>query len=394
MRRAFAIVVLVAGLMPATLPAQEAAPEKEAVLIGHVSLLDDPRYVQDWGYARLVVPPPIRSVEGAAMALEDMVFVSDAAGIAPVMEAREAADAAEAAAAVTELSAAGAAFVVLDLPGDMVAAVAEATGDLPVTLINATAPEDWLRAACYPSMLHSGPSDRMQMDSFAQYLRAMGWDEILILVGEDPRDAVMAEVLQASLDRLRLAVVEARPFTLAADPEAREGNNVRLLTGGVDYDVVFVADTRGEFARYVPYATQLPRPVIGSVGMTVQAWHWAMERDGATQVSSRFDRQFGRRMTTQDWAAWIAVKGIITAYTRAPERTRESLTGFMRSAAMRLDGSKGVTLNYRTWDGQLRMPMLLASSEAVIAIAPIEGYLHATNTLDTLGVDEAEFVCN
>jgi len=394
MSLAFAFLVVVAGLLPAILPAQEAAPEKEAVLIGHISLSDDPRYLQDWGYARLVVPPPVRSIEGAMLALEDMAFVSDAAGIAPVVDAREAANAAEVATAVMELSGAGAAFVVLDLPGDMVAAVAEATADLPITLINATAPEDALRAACYPNMLHSGPSDRMQMDTFAQYLRAMGWEEVLVLVGEDPRDTVMAEVLQASLDRLRLEVVEARPFTLATDPESREGNNVRLLTGGVDYDVVFVADTRGEFGRYVPYATQLPRPVMGSVGLTVQAWHWAMERDGATQVSSRFDRQHGRRMTTQDWAAWIAVKGIIIAYTRAPDRTRESLTGFMRSEAMRLDGSKGVTLNYRTWDGQLRMPMLLASSEAVIAIAPVEGFLHATNTLDTLGVDEAEFVCN
>lgn len=394
MRCAFAIAALLAGLVPASLYAQEAASEKEAVLIGHVALIDDPRYVQDWGYARLVVLPPVRSIEGAMMALADMAFVSDATGIAPVIEAREVVDAAEATAAVTALSAAGAAFVVLDLPGTMVAAVADATAGLPVTLINATAPEDSLRAACYPDMLHSGPSDRMQMDTFAQYLRAMGWEEILVLVGEDPRDAVMAEVLQASLERLRLEIVEARPFTLAADPEAREGNNVRLLTGGTDYDVVFVADTRGEFGRYVPYATQLPRPVMGSVGLTVQAWHWALERDGATQVSSRFDGQFGRRMTTQDWAAWIAVKGIITAYTRAPERTRESLTGFMRSEAMRLDGSKGVTLNYRTWDGQLRMPTLLASSEAVIAIAPVEGFLHATNTLDTLGVDEAEFACN
>ena len=41
----------------------------------------------------------------------------------------------------------------------------------------------------------------------------------------------------------------------------------------------------------------------------------------------------------------------------------------------------------------LRMPMLLSTDSAVIAIAPIEGFLHATNTLDTLGTDQPEFAC-
>jgi hypothetical protein len=39
------------------------------------------------------------------------------------------------------------------------------------------------------------------------------------------------------------------------------------------------------------------------------------------------------------------------------------------------------------------MPILLATSDAVIGVAPIEGYLHATNVLDTLGIDEAESAC-
>lgn len=53
-----------------------------------------------------------------------------------------------------------------------------------------------------------------------------------------------------------------------------------------------------------------------------------------------------------------------------------------------------MALNFRAWDGQLRMPMLLATSDAVIAIAPIEGYLHPVTTMDTLGTDQAEFVCD
>ena len=385
MRRFLALVVLI---WPLAAPAQD-QPLNE-VVIGLVTLQDDPRYLQDWGYARLIVPAPVRSIEGAEMAIEDLAFVSEAMGLAPRMATREVAGG-DALPAVQELIAEGALFVLLDLPGEMVAAVAAA--DPEVTLINVSAPDNALRQSCDVGLLHAYPSDRELMDAFAQYLRFRDWTEVLILEGENPRDAAIADAFTESAERLRLSISDRRMFTLAADPSQREGNNVSLLTGGVDYDVVFVADTRGEFARYVPYATQEARPVIGSVGLTAEAWHWAMERDGATQVSSRFDKLYGRKMGSVDWAAWIAVKSVMQAYTRAPEMTRAVMTEYMASDAMNLDGSKGVQLNYRHWSGQLRMPVLLATTEAVIAVAPIEGYLHQTNVLDTLGIDEAESAC-
>ena len=42
---------------------------------------------------------------------------------------------------------------------------------------------------------------------------------------------------------------------------------------------------------------------------------------------------------------------------------------------------------------QLRQAVFLASPYAVIASAPIEGFLHRTNTLDSLGDDEPETPC-
>jgi hypothetical protein len=35
----------------------------------------------------------------------------------------------------------------------------------------------------------------------------------------------------------------------------------------------------------------------------------------------------------------------------------------------------------------------LGTQDAVIALAPLEGALHQTNTLDTLGPDQPEFTC-
>ena len=365
----------------------------DALKIGHLSLTDDPRYAQDWGYARLIAPPPVVTADAARMAVGDLQFTTDAVGLTVTLDAQTAAQA-DLVATAQKMVAAGDAYLVLDLPGADVAAVAAALQDQPVLVVNATAPEEGLRSACVANVVHSGPSLRQQTDAFAQYLRAMNWDNVLILQGEDPSDTGFADAFVASAERLRLTVVDRRPFTLAADPQNREGNNIKLLTADLDYDVVFVADTRGEFGRYVPYSTLLPRPVIGSVGLTSQAWSWAFERDGATQVSSRFDKLTGRKMQPADWDVWIGVKSLISAAIKSPDADPATLREFMTSKDLKLDGSKGVTLNYRSWDGQLRQPILLATSDAVIAVAPLQGFSHQTNTLDTLGTDEAEFVCN
>lgn len=379
-------LALFLGLIATTAMADE-------MKIGHLSLAEDPRYVQDWGYARLIAPPPVITADAARMAVEDLRFTTDAVGLTVTLDAR-ATDEAGLVAAAQAMVAEGNRYLILDLPGRDVAAVAGALKDQPVLLVNATAPDMALRTACQANIVHSGPSERQLMDSFAQYLRAMNWQDVLVLQGEDPADAGLADEFQAAADRMRLTVVDRRAFTLAADPEHREGNNVRLLTGGADYDVVFVADARGEFGRFVPYATLLPRPVIGSVGLTAASWHWAFERDGATQVSSRFDKLTGRKIQPADWGVWIAAKSLINAVMKQPDPDPTAVRAYMVSDRMKLDGSKGVTLNYRSWDGQMRQPIMLATGDAVIAVAPIEGFSHQRNTLDTLGTDEAEFACD
>ena len=385
-RASLLLASLLVALVPLTCQAED-------LRIGHLTLVDDPRYIRDWGYARLIVPPQIETEQALAMAIEDLSFITEASGFAVVADHREVPES-DLVATAQAMVADGSGSIILDLPAKDVEAVAIALGSSDVTLVNATAPETELRLACHPKLIHSGPSLRMEMDAFAQYLRAMNWTTVLVLVGEYPDDAGLAAAFVTSAERLRLDVVETRPFTLSASPDQREGNNVKLLTSGVDYDVVFVADSRGEFGRFIPYGTQLPRPVIGSVGLTSEAWHWAMERDGATQVTSRFDAASdGRKMTSQDWSVWIAAKSLITTAAKLPDATVADRRDFMKSDRLKLDGSKGVTLNYRSWDGQLRMPMLLSTDSAVIAMAPIEGFLHATNTLDTLGTDQPEFAC-
>ena len=62
-------------------------------------------------------------------------------------------------------------------------------------------------------------------------------------------------------------------------------------------------------------------------------------------------------------------------------------------AEVEIDGSKGVAMSFRAWDGQLRQPLLLGDGAGVSAMAPADGVLHPKNNLDALGADAPEKLC-
>jgi ABC transporter substrate binding protein (PQQ-dependent alcohol dehydrogenase system) len=242
-------------------------------------------------------------------------------------------------------------------------------------------------------MLHIAPSQSMLMDALTQYLITQKWRKMLVLQGPRSQDKDLVEALQRAKKRFGLKIVDIRPFKLGRDPRQRSRNNIALLTSGKDYDVVFVADSDGEFARAVPYQVQKPRPVVGSAGMVPDWWHWAWERHGAPQLNKRFYRKANRRMTGYDWTAWMAVKVIVEAVQRTKTTDFGAISEFIRSEDIVLDGFKGYRLNFRAWNNQLRQPIFVTTTNWVVGRAPLDGFLHQTNNLDTLGFDERETKC-
>lgn len=184
-----------------------------------------------------------------------------------------------------------------------------------------------------------------------------------------------------------------RNFELTNDPRRRDQSNIALLTSGVRHDVIWLVDSQGEFGRYVAYSTFAPRPVVGSEGLTPVAWHWTFERYGAPQLNQRFRRTAGRNMTSQDWAGWAAVRAVADAVSAVGSADRPAVSRMLRSHELAIDLYKGVRGNFRDWNGQLRQPILLATHNAVIAVAPLDGFEHQFDTLDTLGIDRAESRC-
>ncbi|HEY9023721.1 MAG TPA: ABC transporter substrate-binding protein, partial [Burkholderiaceae bacterium] len=283
----------------------------------------------------------------------------------------------------------GAAVIVTDLPADWTLAVADAV-KLPV--LNVGAPDDALRQQdCRPRLYHVLPSERMRADAIAQTLVSRKWSKLLLLIGTSPTDQQRAATAQASIKRYGLQVVGSKPFKLSTDPRERDLANPLLLTAGSSYDAVWVIDSDGEFARGLPYRTVLPRPVVGDGGLVALAWHAQFERYGAPQVSRRFFKAAKRPMTDRDWAAWMAGKTLLALATAVPKGPNGAWAQAL--AKISVDGSKGVVMSFRAWDGQLRQTLLLTDGQGVISQAPIEGLLHPTDVLDTLGADAPEKLC-
>ena len=373
-----------AALAP-TAPVVQSATLKATLIVR----ADDPRLERSRLERAYLGHPAGPARDGLDVAIEDGQFELDAAKSAVELSSQAAAslDAARAAAQAAEK--AGAAVLLTDLPTDWTLAVADA---VKLSVLNLSNAADQLRQQdCRARLFHLIPSERMRTDALAQTLVARKWIKLLLLTGPSPQDAVRAVTAQASIKRYGLQVVASKPFKLSADPRERDLANPLLLTAGGSYDAVWVIDSDGEFARTLPYRTALPRPVVGDAGLVAIAWHAQFERYGAPQVSRRFAKATKRPMTAHDWAAWMAGKALVSAATAVPKGP--TATWAKALAATPIDGSKGTPLSFRPWDGQLRQPLLLTDGQGVISQAPIEGLLHPSNVLDTLGVDAPEKAC-
>lgn len=394
-RLASAVCFVLALALTATLGSCPApAAEKEVFTFAYLQREGDPAYEPHRAYTGLTLRDRHPPLDGARTALRESRVIGRALGLKFALEEVVLGPEEDAGAAIKALTAAGTRVFLLDLPLAEVRDTAAALRDRDLVLFNIRHGDDALRGEdCAPVLFHTIPSDAMLMDALAQYLAKKRWSDVLILEGEAAADRVMSAAFQEAARKFRLKVVDVRPFVLSNDPRLRDQTNVPLLTGDADYDVVFLADTLGEFGRYVPYQTLDPRPVVGSEGLVSSPWHWTWERHGAPQLNQRFDRIAERRMTGADWAAWAAVKAIVEAMARTQSREIAVLRDYLTGDAFTLDTYKGAPGNFRPWDHQLRQAVLLHTHNAVIARAPIEGFLHQTNNLDTLGRDQPETAC-
>jgi ABC transporter substrate binding protein (PQQ-dependent alcohol dehydrogenase system) len=359
----------------------------------YVGVEGDPHYEPHPVYTGLSLKDLSRPLDGARLAFRGTRILERALGVRFELEERLLEDASRAPETVRAARESGALAVLLDLPEADMRAVLAVEGGKGLIFNIRHARDRWRGPDCDAAMLHTMPSRAMLADALAQHLRSQGWTDILLLAGDGEADRDESEAVRRSAEKFGLQIVAEREFVLTNDPRRRDLSNIALLTGPPVYDVIWLIDAEGEFGRYVPYASHYARPVVGSEGLGATAWHWTWERHGAPQLNQRFKRLADREMGPADWAAWAAARAVIEAVSQTRSVEPSAVADAIRADGFALDLYKGVRGSFRKWDGQLRQPILLATHNAVIGLAPLAGFEHRLNTLDTLGYDEAESPC-
>ncbi|OOY12401.1 branched-chain amino acid ABC transporter substrate-binding protein [Thioclava marina] len=358
----------------------------------------------DW-IERQVSPPPVLSnmaaipsglgLDGARLAERDIATTGRFTGQSYDLHETVVAPDADFLKAAKSTLAEGARVLVVKAPAPDLLALADLPEAQGALILDAYAQDDALRGAdCRANVLHTAPSYAMRTDALAQFLLKKQWRKLVLIAGQLPEDLAFTAALKRSLTKFGLNLAGEKTWDFDANMRRAAAAEVPLFTQDLPaHDLLLVSDEPGDFARYIAYNTWVARPLAGSEGLKPVGWSGVVEQYGAAQLQNRFREAAGREMQQADFAAWIAVAALGEAFTRTQSTDPAMLRTYMLSDAFRLAGFLGRPLSFRNWNGQLRQPIPLVTERAVAALAPLEGFLHQINELDTLGVDAPESPC-
>jgi len=345
-------------------------------------------------------PPEDEGIAGARLGIADNNTTGHFTGQSFGLVERVVAEDGDVVTAFRDLAARGISLVVADFAAAELLSIATLPEAAPATIFDTAAPDDRLRGEdCRGNLLHLLPSRAMLADALVQYLVAKRWSNLLLVVGHGEGDQEFAADFRHAAQKFQAHIVTEKPWTFV--PGARRTDTghfaiqaeVARFTQGVSYDVLAVADEEDEFGDYLSYRTFDPRPVAGTQGLVPSAWARPHEQWGATQLQDRFLHQAKRWMTDRDYAAWMAVRAIGEAATRSKSSDPATISAYLRGDRFELAAYKGARLSFRSWDGQLRQPILLADARSLVSVSPQPGFLHQFSELDTLGIDKPETKC-
>lgn len=352
--------------------------------------------------SRLDVPPPDEGIAGAKLADTDNNTTGRFIGQKFTLTAVTVPIGGDAVAAAKQLVESSHTFILLDAPAETIVKIADAVGENAL-LFNISATDDSLREEnCRANVIHTAPTRSMLADALAQYLVWKRWNKWLLVEGAHPADKAMGNALRRAAKRFGAKIVETREYKEeeSGSPRTDTGHEQiqaqmpAVTQGSAEHDVVVVSDESEVFGAYMPYRTYNARPVAGTAGLTASSWHPALEAFGGTQFQNRFDKLSKRPIRDKDYQAWVAVRIIGEAAQRAPKADFPALRNYILGPELDIAAFKGQKLTIRRWNNQIRQPIILGTAHLPVSFSPQPGFLHQTNELDTLGVDEPEAKCH
>ncbi len=268
-------------------------------------------------------------------------------------------------------------------------------------LVNASLKDNDLRNEnCKKQVLHTAPSYRMVTDALIQFLKKKNWTKLLLISGVNERDKQYSDSIKISAKRFGLKITNEKIWDFTHDFRRTADLEIVKFTQGEKYDVLVLADegnTFGDsgnsFGDYIPYRTWKPTIVVGGEVLKPTSWHFAHEQWGANQMQSRFLKDSKRLMTNIDFNSWLGARTFGEAITRSKSLDSKVILNQIMNEKFNLAAYKGKPVSFRQWNGQLRQPILLVTSRALVSVSPQTGFVHPRTELDTLGIDQSDSKC-
>lgn len=286
-------------------------------------------------------------------------------------------------------------IVVVNAPADAILALADLPEAQGALIFNASAEDEALREAeCRVNLLHTMPSHAMRADALMQFLVSRRWTDLVMITGQRDPDRAFAQALRDAATKFGARIRAEKEWDMSSDMRRNIGQEFPLFTQDFpSHHVMLAADETNDFAPYLEFHAWEPRPVAGSAGARPDAWSDRVEAYGAAQLQLRFRRLADRPMGAVDYAAWAAVRSVGEAVTRTGQADPATLRDYILGDEFELAAFKGAAITYRDWNGQMRQPIPIATRTALVAMAPMPGFLHQVSTLDTMGRDRPETLC-
>ncbi|HXG78944.1 MAG TPA: ABC transporter substrate-binding protein [Methyloceanibacter sp.] len=301
-----------------------------------------------------------------------------------------------------ELLKGGDAFILADLePADLIA-----VADLPEAknsiIMNIRSSATALRQEqCRANVFHVIPDYAMRADALAQYLIWKKWPRWFVIRRDTPEDRDYLAQVKRAAARFGGKVVGEHIYALPPGARNLDSGHQQIQAqipmetqSAPDHDVMWVLNSDDDFGDYLMYRTYLPRPVVGTQGLQATAWDKSYTESGAMHFQNAIPRIAKRPPVERDYVAWLAFRSLSDSAMKSGKTTPQELKQYLLSDQFRLEGFKGQAMSFRTWDHQMRQPIILGGGTRVpVSTSPQEGFLHPTNLTDTLGFDQPESKC-
>ena len=301
-----------------------------------------------------------------------------------------------------EVLAAGERFIIADLePADLLA-VADLPQAKDAVIMNIRSSATALRQEeCRVNVFHVIPDYAMRADALAQYLIWKKWPRWFVIRRDTPQDQDYLAQVKRSATRFGGKVVTDKVYDLPPGARNLDSGHQQIQAQipmeteeASDHDVVWVINSDDDFGDYLLYRTSLPRPVVGTQGLQATAWDKSYTESGAMHFQNAIPRIAKRPPVERDYTGWLAFRALADSAMKSGKTKPEEVKAYMLSDEFRLEGFKGQAMSFRTWDHQMRQPIVLGGGTRVpVSTSPQEGFLHPTNITDTLGFDKPETKC-